>query len=135
MSAPQANEAEKNIEIWKVKKLIKRLEQARGNGTSMISLIIRESTSPMLERIRVCADSLRGTAPKDQVSRAARMLAEEFVRSENVSADTFLINLGHCIQHQIPSQPIVGPVSHHIHSAASQALQQSTSQRSCRLLR
>ena len=45
MSAPQANEAEKNIEIWKVKKLIKRLEQARGNGTSMISLIIRESTS------------------------------------------------------------------------------------------
>ena len=34
-------EAEKNIEIWKVKKLIKRLESARGNGTSMISLIIR----------------------------------------------------------------------------------------------
>ena len=44
MSAPQANEAEKNIEIWKVKKLIKRLEAARGNGTSMISLIIRKST-------------------------------------------------------------------------------------------
>lgn len=43
MSAPQANEAEKNIEIWKVKKLIKRLEAARGNGTSMISLIIRAS--------------------------------------------------------------------------------------------
>ena len=41
MSAPQANEAEKNLEIWKVKKLIKRLEAARGNGTSMISLIIR----------------------------------------------------------------------------------------------
>lgn len=41
MSAPQQNEAEKNIEIWKVKKLIKRLEAARGNGTSMISLIIR----------------------------------------------------------------------------------------------
>jgi peptide chain release factor subunit 1 len=58
MSAPQPNEAEKNIEIWKVKKLIKRLEAARGNGTSMISLII---------------------PPKDQVSRAAKMLAEEFV--------------------------------------------------------
>jgi peptide chain release factor subunit 1 len=42
MSSGQANEAEKNIEIWKVKKLIKRLEAARGNGTSMISLIIRE---------------------------------------------------------------------------------------------
>lgn len=42
MSEQQANEAEKNIEIWKVKKLIKRLEAARGNGTSMISLIIRK---------------------------------------------------------------------------------------------
>jgi peptide subunit release factor 1 (eRF1) len=38
----QPNDAEKNIEIWKVKKLIKRLEAARGNGTSMISLIIRK---------------------------------------------------------------------------------------------
>ena len=41
MSNPQATEAEKNIERWKVMKLIKRLEAARGNGTSMISLIIR----------------------------------------------------------------------------------------------
>lgn len=37
----QSNDAEKNVEIWKVKKLIKSLEMARGNGTSMISLIIR----------------------------------------------------------------------------------------------
>jgi peptide chain release factor subunit 1 len=59
MSEAQANEAEKNIEIWKVKKLIKRLEAARGNGTSMISLII---------------------PPKDQVSRISKMLAEEYVR-------------------------------------------------------
>jgi peptide chain release factor subunit 1 len=36
-----ANDAEKNIQMWKVKNLIKRLEAARGNGTSMISLIIR----------------------------------------------------------------------------------------------
>lgn len=42
----QANDAEKNIEIWKVKKLIKRLESARGNGTSMISLIIRTFFPP-----------------------------------------------------------------------------------------
>ncbi|GAB7347776.1 hypothetical protein MBLNU459_g5320t1 [Dothideomycetes sp. NU459] len=65
MSDPQANEAEKNIEIWKVKKLIKRLEQARGNGTSMISLII---------------------PPKDQVSRAAKMLAEEFGTASNIKS-------------------------------------------------
>ncbi|KAI9742032.1 MAG: Polypeptide release factor (eRF1) in translation termination [Cirrosporium novae-zelandiae] len=62
---PEANEAEKNIEIWKVKKLIKRLEAARGNGTSMISLII---------------------PPKDQVSRAAKMLAEEFGTASNIKS-------------------------------------------------
>ncbi|GAQ09044.1 eukaryotic peptide chain release factor subunit 1 [Aspergillus lentulus] len=65
MSAPQPNEAEKNIEIWKVKKLIKRLEAARGNGTSMISLII---------------------PPKDQISRAAKMLAEEFGTASNIKS-------------------------------------------------
>ena len=58
MSAPQANEAEKNIEIWKVKKLIKRLEAARGNGTSMISLIIRMSSPPADELWRCCATGL-----------------------------------------------------------------------------
>ena len=96
MSAPQANEAEKNIEIWKVKKLIKRLEQARGNGTSMISLIIRELASRPswhLGRGRTGADSFRVAAPKDQVSRAARMLAEEFVRSRKVPADPNADNL------------------------------------------
>jgi len=41
-AASVGGEAEKNVEIWKVKKLIKSLEAARGNGTSMISLIIRE---------------------------------------------------------------------------------------------
>ncbi|UNI14400.1 translation termination factor eRF1 [Purpureocillium takamizusanense] len=65
MSDAQANEAERNIEIWKVKKLIKRLEAARGNGTSMISLII---------------------PPKDQVSRAAKMLAEEYGTASNIKS-------------------------------------------------
>ncbi|KAF3925071.1 hypothetical protein AA313_de0207795 [Arthrobotrys entomopaga] len=62
---PPGNEAEKNIEIWKIKKLIKRLELARGNGTSMISLII---------------------PPKDQVSRAAKMLAEEYGTASNIKS-------------------------------------------------
>ncbi|KAI4151899.1 MAG: hypothetical protein LQ340_003219 [Diploschistes diacapsis] len=65
MSNPQATEAEKNIEIWKVKRLIKSLEAARGNGTSMISLVI---------------------PPKDQVSRIAKMLAEEFGTASNIKS-------------------------------------------------
>jgi len=54
---------DKNIEQWKIKKLIKSLEAARGNGTSMISLII---------------------PPKDQVSRIAKMLGDEFGTASNI---------------------------------------------------
>jgi peptide chain release factor subunit 1 len=38
--ADGGGDTDKNIEIWKIKKLIKALESARGNGTSMISLIM-----------------------------------------------------------------------------------------------
>eukprot|EP00112_Aurelia_sp_Birch-Aquarium-sp1_P002175 Seg1234.7 transcript_id=Seg1234.7/GoldUCD/mRNA.D3Y31 product="Eukaryotic peptide chain release factor subunit 1" protein_id=Seg1234.7/GoldUCD/D3Y31 len=57
--------ADRNVEIWKVKKLIKSLQRARGNGTSMISLII---------------------PPKDQVSRVAKMLADEFGTASNIKS-------------------------------------------------
>ncbi|CAL5229047.1 g12296 [Coccomyxa viridis] len=57
------DEGEKQIEIWKVKRLIKALEAARGNGTSMISLIM---------------------PPKDQVSRAQKMLGDEFGTASNI---------------------------------------------------
>lgn len=53
------------MEIWKIKKLIKSLEAARGNGTSMISLII---------------------PPKDQISRVAKMLADEFGTASNIKS-------------------------------------------------
>ncbi|KAF2720527.1 peptide chain release factor eRF/aRF subunit 1 [Polychaeton citri CBS 116435] len=61
----QQEDQDKNIEMWKVKKLVKRLEAARGNGTSMISLII---------------------PPKDQISRIAKMLAEEFGTASNIKS-------------------------------------------------
>ncbi|KAK9467467.1 eukaryotic peptide chain release factor subunit 1 [Lipomyces arxii] len=64
-SASQETDAEKNIEIWKVKKLIKSLELARGNGTSMISLII---------------------PPKDQISRIAKLLADEYGTASNIKS-------------------------------------------------
>ncbi|GAA0170779.1 translation release factor [Lithospermum erythrorhizon] len=58
-------ENDKNIQIWKVKKLIKGLESVRGNGTSMISLII---------------------TPGDQISRVTRMLAEEYGTASNIKS-------------------------------------------------
>ncbi|KAI9030359.1 peptide chain release factor eRF/aRF subunit 1 [Hyaloraphidium curvatum] len=57
--------AEQNIEIWKIKRLIKSLEAARGNGTSMISLII---------------------PPRDQISRVAKMLADEYGTASNIKS-------------------------------------------------
>jgi len=57
--------AERAIEIWKVKKLIKSLQEARGNGTSMISLIL---------------------PPKDQVSRASKMLADEYGTASHIKS-------------------------------------------------
>lgn len=56
---------DRNVEIWKVSRLIKSLEMARGNGTSMISLII---------------------PPKDQIARVSKMLAEEFGTASNIKS-------------------------------------------------
>ncbi|KAL0484192.1 peptide chain release factor subunit 1 [Acrasis kona] len=58
-------EEDKAIEQWKVKKLIKNLEAARGNGTSMISLI---------------------TPPKDQISMVNKKLAEEYGTASNIKS-------------------------------------------------
>jgi len=64
MSQPE-DPNDKNIEQWKIKKLIKSLEAARGNGTSMISLII---------------------PPKDQISRVNKMLGDEFGTASNIKS-------------------------------------------------
>eukprot|EP01121_Diplochlamys_sp_Union-15-3_P004752 TRINITY_DN1495_c0_g1_i2.p1 TRINITY_DN1495_c0_g1~~TRINITY_DN1495_c0_g1_i2.p1 ORF type:complete len:340 (-),score=51.61 TRINITY_DN1495_c0_g1_i2:523-1542(-) len=48
---------ERNIKQWKMKKLVQFLQQVRGNGTSLISLII---------------------PPKDGIPRYKKMLADEF---------------------------------------------------------
>ncbi|KAL5727394.1 Ethylene-responsive transcription factor 13 [Ranunculus cassubicifolius] len=61
----ESQETDKNIEIWKIKKLIKALEAARGNGTSMISLIM---------------------PPRDQVSRVAKMLGDEYGTASNIKS-------------------------------------------------
>lgn len=57
--------ADRAIQIWKIKKLIKSLEAARGAGTSMISLII---------------------PPKSQISQVAKMLADEYGTASNIKS-------------------------------------------------
>ncbi|WFD41491.1 translation termination factor eRF1 [Malassezia psittaci] len=59
------NEADQNIQIWKVKKLVKSLDSARGAGTSMISLIL---------------------PPRSQLSQASNMLTQEYGTASNIKS-------------------------------------------------
>jgi len=59
------SQADINVETWRVKHLIKKLTTARGNGTSMISLVM---------------------PPKDQIARVSKMLAEEYGTASNIKS-------------------------------------------------
>merc|ERR1711966_123716 len=61
----EQTEEDKNIEMWKIRRLIKSLQEARGNGTSMISLIL---------------------PPKDDVARANKMLGDEMGTASNIKS-------------------------------------------------
>lgn len=61
----EIDETQSAVEQWKIKRLINTLESARGNGTSMISLII---------------------PPKDQIARISKMLAEEQGTATNIKS-------------------------------------------------
>jgi peptide chain release factor subunit 1 len=56
---------ERNVKIFKIKKLIKSLDRARGNGTSMISLIL---------------------PPNSQIPQATKMLQEEYGTASNIKS-------------------------------------------------
>lgn len=64
-SQKEKDELDHQIEMFKVKKLIKNLEAARGNGTSMISLIV---------------------PPGDQISRVNKMLSDEYGTASNIKS-------------------------------------------------
>ncbi|KAL6767844.1 ERF1 [Auxenochlorella protothecoides x Auxenochlorella symbiontica] len=63
--ADQKSDADQQVEIWKVKRLIKALDNAKGNGTSMISLIL---------------------PPKSQVAQSQAMLANEYGTASNIKS-------------------------------------------------
>merc|ERR1740123_2344878 len=67
LAASSDDKAEQAIEQWKVRRLIKTLEAAKGNGTSMISLII---------------------PPKDEISRSTKMLNEEYGTASCIKSRT-----------------------------------------------
>eukprot|EP00172_Hildenbrandia_rubra_P004005 Plantae.Rhodophyta-Hildenbrandia_rubra.ctg7338.p1 GENE.Plantae.Rhodophyta-Hildenbrandia_rubra.ctg7338~~Plantae.Rhodophyta-Hildenbrandia_rubra.ctg7338.p1 ORF type:complete len:450 (-),score=101.79 Plantae.Rhodophyta-Hildenbrandia_rubra.ctg7338:2059-3408(-) len=61
----KGDDGDRAVKVWRIKKLIKGLEAAKGNGTSMISLII---------------------PPRDQISRVNRLLADEYGTASNIKS-------------------------------------------------
>lgn len=60
-----ASSPDRNVEMWKIRRLIRSLEAARGNGTSMISLIM---------------------APREQISRMSKLLGDEHGTASNIKS-------------------------------------------------
>jgi len=65
MASNSQETADQTVQIWKVKRLIKSLEAARGAGTSMISLIL---------------------PPRSQISQATSMLSNEYGTASNIKS-------------------------------------------------
>ncbi|CAG9313497.1 unnamed protein product [Blepharisma stoltei] len=61
----EGDELTQNIEQWKIKRLIDNLDKARGNGTSLISLII---------------------PPREQLPIINKMITEEYGKSSNIKS-------------------------------------------------
>lgn len=59
------NKAEEELKLWKLKKMLDFLEHAKGDGTSMISLII---------------------PPGDQISKVSKMLSNEHATASNIKS-------------------------------------------------
>jgi peptide chain release factor subunit 1 len=55
----------KHVEMWKIKRLINKLENCKGNGTSMVSLII---------------------PPKDDINRSGKLLTQELSAANNIKS-------------------------------------------------
>lgn len=58
-------EQNKHIEVWKIKRLIQKLETTKGNGTSMVTLVI---------------------PPKDDINRSSKMLTQELSQAQNIKS-------------------------------------------------
>jgi peptide chain release factor subunit 1 len=70
-----AEETDAALEQWKLKRLIKQLENASGNGTSMISLIVKPGDD--INRVKKMLDEEAGTASciKSRVNRQSVLSA------------------------------------------------------------
>ncbi|KAI9216497.1 putative eukaryotic peptide chain release factor subunit 1-3 [Blastocladiella britannica] len=70
-----STDVEHNVEVWKVKKLIKSLESAHGNGTSMVSLILPPSEQVALVTKKLVDEAGAANNIKSRVNRQSVLSA------------------------------------------------------------
>ncbi len=65
MEVPTGNIENKHIEMWKIKRIIKKLDESKGNGTSMVTLVI---------------------PPKETMNQITSFLNKEFAEAANIKS-------------------------------------------------
>jgi peptide chain release factor subunit 1 len=66
----------KHIEMWKIKRIIKRLDESRGNGTSMVSLVI---------------------PPKEKLEQTLGFLNNEYAQAANIKSKQTMTSVQNAI--------------------------------------
>ena len=94
--ADRDDETEKQVEMFKIKKLIKNLTAARGNGTSMISLIVPPGDQVSVGKGgRGRVHCLSCFSVRRLCIRAVRTILNESLMSLSPSVSSFVVRLRH----------------------------------------
>ena len=65
MEIPYGNIENKHIEMWKIKRIIRKLDSGKGNGTSMVTMVI---------------------PPKEAMNNSMGFLKKEFAEAANIKS-------------------------------------------------
>jgi peptide chain release factor subunit 1 len=72
MEIPYGNIENKHIEMWKIKRIIKKLDNSKGNGTSMVTMVI---------------------PPKESMNNSIAFLNKEFAEAANIKSKLNMISV------------------------------------------
>lgn len=98
----ELTDAEKAVQQWKIKKLVKKLTAARGNGTSMISLIVPPGgkislVSKMLNDEMGTATNIKSRVNRLSVLGAITSVLQRLKLYNKVPENGLIIYCGKCV--------------------------------------
>ena len=120
----EASAEERNIQMFKMRKLVLALERARGNGTSMISLIL-----PPRSAVRASV-ARRGAASVLHVYVRVCVRARALASADCACDEAADGRVRHRVEHQVPREPALCTLGDHVHAAAAEAVHARAPERS-----